>query len=63
MPWKPSDASSKTHKAKTAVEKRQWAHIANAELKRTGDDALAIRAANSVIAKRHGDGSGHWSGH
>ena len=52
MPWgKNSDARRKTHKADTAKKQRQWRHVANSELKRTGDDSRAIRAANSVVAK------------
>lgn len=52
MPWKPSDASSKTKKAKTPKEKRQWRDIANETLARTGDDKKAIRTANGVLKKR-----------
>lgn len=52
MPWKPSDASKKTKKAKTPKARRQWRDVANSILARTGDDARAIRGANSVIAKR-----------
>lgn len=51
MPWGAGDASSKTHKANTPKKQRQWAHIANSELARTGDDATAIKAANGVIAR------------
>ena len=52
MPWKPSDAKHSTKKAKSAKAKRQWSHVANSVLKRTGDDALAKREANSVIKRR-----------
>ncbi len=51
MPWTPKDAEEKTHKANTPKLQRQWAHVADAELERTGDDALAIKAANSVVAR------------
>ena len=51
MPWQPRDAKAKTHKATTAKLQRQWADIANAELKAHGDDARAIQTANGVIAK------------
>ena len=54
MPWDTSDVSGKTHKAKTAKQKRQWTDIANSALKRTGNDALAIREANGVIARNTG---------
>lgn len=69
MPWnKASDAKRHTKKADTPEKARQWLHVANSELEKTGDDALAIRAANSVVknhpARRHGDGApgSHWSG-
>jgi hypothetical protein len=51
MPWTPEDASKKTHRAKTAKQRREWAHIANGVLAKTGNDALAIREANGVLAK------------
>jgi len=65
VPWDPSDATKKTSRADTAEKRRQWAHVANEELARTGDDARAIRAANSVI-KHHPAGKPkptHWSKH
>ena len=52
MPWSASDATSSTKKARTPKLKREWAHVANSELKRTGDDALAKRAANGVVARQ-----------
>lgn len=52
MPWLPSDAQSHTKKAQGLVAKRQWAHVADDELKRTGDEGLAVKAANGVIKKR-----------
>lgn len=52
MPWSPKDATGKTKKAKSAKAKRQWADIANSALKRTGNEATAIKMANGVIAKR-----------
>lgn len=55
MPWKPSDAQRHTHRAKSAKKKRQWAHVADSVLKRTGDEGRAVRAANSVI--RNGAGA------
>lgn len=54
MPWTPADAAKKTKKAKSPKAKRQWAHVANGALKKTGSDSLAIREANGVIAKRGG---------
>lgn len=60
MPWSPEDASRKTHKAKSQVAKRQWAHVANGtrarELARgvpeDQADADAVRSANGVVKKR-----------
>ena len=52
MPWTPKDASSKTKKAKSPKAKRQWAHVADSVLKKTGDEGRAIREANSVVKRR-----------
>jgi hypothetical protein len=52
MPWTTKDVGGKTKKAKSPTAKRQWKDVANSILKRTGDDARAIRGANSVIKKR-----------
>ena len=49
MPWTPSDASQKTHFADDPAKKAKWAAISNALLKRTGDDAQAIRIANAAV--------------
>lgn len=52
MPWKSSDASKKTKKAKSPKGKRQWAHVANKVLDKTGDEGRAIREANAVAKRR-----------
>jgi hypothetical protein len=52
MPWKPSDASRKTKKAKSPKAKRQWRDVANGVLAKTGNEGRAIREANAVIARR-----------
>lgn len=52
MPWKSKDAERHTKKADTPVEQRQWKDVANSVLKRTGDEARAIRSANAVVARR-----------
>ena len=54
MPWKPSDASSKTRKAKSPIAKRQWRDVANSVLAKTQDEGRAIREANAVIKRRGG---------
>lgn len=52
MPWQKSDAVLSTKKAKSPKAKAQWQKVANSVLKRTGDDGLAKREANAVIARR-----------
>ncbi len=54
MPWKPTDASSKTSRANTPKKKRQWRDIANRVLAKTGDDASAIKQANGVLKRMAG---------
>jgi hypothetical protein len=51
MPWSPKDASRKTKKANTPAKSRQWAHVADKVLAKTGDEGLAIREASSVVKK------------
>lgn len=51
MPWTAKDSSIRTKKADTPKLQRQWADVANSMLERTGDDAAAIKAANSVVAR------------
>ena len=52
MPWTPKDASRKTKKAKSPTAKRQWAHVADKVLAKTGDEGRAIREANAVVKRR-----------
>ena len=55
MPWQSSDAARHTRKAGSAKARSQWKEVANSVLAKTGNDARAVRAANSVIARRtHG---------
>lgn len=49
MPWSPKDARQKTGRANTPKKQRQWAHVANSVLQRTGDEGRAVREANSVV--------------
>lgn len=56
MPWSPSDSKRFTKKATTSKKRRQFAHVANSILKRTGDEGRAIRGANA--AARGGRGKG-----
>lgn len=52
MPWKSKDAGRHTKKADTPKEKRQWAIVANAMLKRGASEGSAVRAANAAVKKR-----------
>jgi hypothetical protein len=52
VPWTSKDANKNTKKADTKAEKKQWATVANKVLKSTGNDAKAIRIANSSIKKK-----------
>lgn len=52
MPWKMSDASRHTAKAKTPAAKRQWSSVANKVLQQSGDEGRAVRIANAAVAKR-----------
>ena len=68
MPWTPADSTKHDKKATSPIERKQWSEVANSILKRTGDDARAIRGANSVLAKRKlggkrkgGNYKRHWS--
>lgn len=49
MPWKASDAK-KFKKGLSTAQAKKWAAIANAVLKDTGDEAKAIRTANSRVS-------------
>jgi hypothetical protein len=53
MPWKDSDAPKHTKAANTPAKRDRWAAVANAVLKKTGDDARAIREANAVVSRKH----------
>ena len=48
MPWTANSAPRFTKKAKSPKAKRQWSHVADSTLARTGDEGQAIRAANAV---------------
>ena len=51
MPWTAAEATKHDRAAKSPKRKRQWAKTANTILKRTGDDARAIRGADSAVKK------------
>lgn len=52
MPWSPSDARAKTHKASTPKKQRQWRDVANGVLAKTNDEGRAIREANAVVGRK-----------
>lgn len=54
MPWKPSDVSGKTKKAKSAKSKRQWSRIANKLLEQGKPEGQAIREASGVVKRLYG---------
>jgi len=51
MPWKSEDAPAYTRLASTRYRKKLWSTVANKELVRTGDKALAIKAANATLRR------------
>lgn len=52
MPWDAKSAARHTKKAKSPAAKRQWAATADSVLAKSGDEAKAIRIANSAVKKR-----------
>jgi hypothetical protein len=52
VPWTPNEAERHTHKATTPDLKELWAKVANERLESTGDEGLAIREANAVVARQ-----------
>jgi uncharacterized protein YdaT len=52
MPWTPGDGPARhTHRANTPATKKQWSDIANKVLAKSGDEASAIKIANSQVKK------------
>lgn len=49
MPWTASDAKKHDKEADTPEKSKRWAKIANAVLKRGGDEAKAFRIASSRV--------------
>jgi hypothetical protein len=54
MPWKSASAKKHTKKATTPRLKTAWRKAANAALKHYGDEAAAVRVANSAVNKMSG---------
>lgn len=51
MPWDSRDALRHTKKADTKEKQSAWSKIANAVLRKTGDEASAVRIANAQIKR------------
>ncbi len=52
MPWTEAQVLQHTKKVgKSSKRRKQWVAVANSALKRTGDDATAIKEANGVAKK------------
>lgn len=52
MPWSPESFRRKHNKKLSSAQAAKAASIANAILKETGDEAKAIRIANSKVENR-----------
>lgn len=50
MPWKTKDAKGHSK----SVDAKKWSRVANAILKKTGNEGQAIRVANTVAKKKGG---------
>lgn len=48
MPWTPAEVA----KHNKTPQKKKWASVANSVLAQSGDDAKAIKIANSVVKRR-----------
>ena len=50
MPWTPGDGPKRhTKAADTPAKRKQWSDTANSVLKKTGNDASAIKIANAAV--------------
>lgn len=52
MPWTAQEFGKKHNKSLSPAQKVKAAKIANSVLKRTGNDASAIRIANAAVKRR-----------
>jgi uncharacterized protein YdaT len=57
MPWTSGSFASKHNKNLSASQKVKAATIANSVLKKTGNDASAIRIANAAVKRKLTKGS------
>lgn len=54
MPWNPSTFRTRHNRRATGKLGKKAAEVANAVLRRTGNDGEAIRVANTYVAKKQG---------
>jgi hypothetical protein len=54
MPWTGASFKSRHNQSLTMLQAKSAARQANAILKKTGDDGLAIRTANAAIKRKKG---------
>jgi uncharacterized protein YdaT len=54
MPWTPKEFRERHNKSLSDKEARRAAAIANAVLKKTGDDGKAVRTANAAVKRGPG---------
>jgi uncharacterized protein YdaT len=53
MPWTASDGPSRhTKRANSPAKRKKWAGVANAVLKKSGDEGKAIRIANAMVKRK-----------
>lgn len=52
MPWDAKDAEKHAGHPLSEKGRRQWAHVANSVLERTGEEDRAIAAANEIVKRR-----------
>lgn len=51
MPWNAEEFKNKHNKKLSGIQAKKAADIANAVLKRTGDEGQAVRVANAQVRK------------
>ena len=53
MPWTASDGPRRhSKKANSPAKRKKWAAVANAVLKKSGDEGKAIRIANAMVKRK-----------
>ncbi len=53
MPWTASDGPHRhTKRANSPAKRKKWAAVANAVLKKSGNEGQAIRIANAMVKRK-----------